>query len=59
MARECLPIYGSRGMAPRPRWRPRPLIEIGEKSLRREPSAGRSEGTVLIEVWRWRWIGPG
>ncbi len=48
MARECLPLYGSRGIAPRPRWRPRPLIEIGEEnSLRREPSAGRSEGTVL------------
>ena len=45
---------GSRGIAPRPQWRPRPLMEIGEKSLRREPSAGRSEGGVATEVWRWR-----
>jgi hypothetical protein len=34
----------------------RPLIEIGEKSLRREPSAGRSEGKVVSEIWRCSWI---
>src|SRR3712207_4168549 len=50
---------GSRGIATRPRWRPRPLIEIGEKSLCREPSAGHSEGGVAAEVWRWRWTEPG
>jgi hypothetical protein len=50
---------GSRGIAPRPRWRPRPLIEIGEKSLCREPSVGRSEGRVEGEVWRWSWIESG
>ena len=50
---------GSRGIAPRTRWRPRPLIEIGEKSLRREPSAGCSEGRVQGEVWRWSWIESG
>src|SRR5215217_8013062 len=50
MARERLPLDGSRGIAPRPRWRLRPLIEIGEeKSLRREPSAGRSKGGVVNE----------
>jgi hypothetical protein len=30
MAREGLPFEGSRGMAPRPRWRPRSLIEISD-----------------------------
>src|SRR5215211_4015496 len=30
MAREGLPFDGSRGMAPRPRWRPRSLIEISD-----------------------------
>ena len=51
--------HGSRGLAPRSRWRPRPLIEISEKALRREPSAGRSEGRVVTEVWRCQWIEPG
>jgi len=44
--RELLAIGdGCRRIAPRPLWRLRPLIEIGEEdSLRREPSAGHSEG---------------
>jgi hypothetical protein len=42
-----LAYHGSRGIAPRPLWGLRPLIEIGEeKSLRRELSAGFSEGKV-------------
>ena len=49
MAREGLPFDGSRGMAPRPPWRPRSLIEISEKSLRREPSAGCSKGREIGE----------
>lgn len=45
MAFMRLPIHGSGGIAPRPRGTARPLIEIGdEESLRREPTAGRSEG---------------
>jgi hypothetical protein len=32
---------GLKGIAPRSLWRPRPLIEIGEYSLHKEPSAGR------------------
>src|SRR3712207_4880505 len=59
LANACRWRDGSRGIAPRSRWRPRPLIEIGEKSLRREPSVGRSEGRVVTEVWRWQWIEPG
>jgi hypothetical protein len=41
-------------------WIPRPLIEIGEEmSLRREPSAGYSEGKPVSEERRWSWTKSG
>jgi hypothetical protein len=41
---------GCRRIAPRSSWRPRPLIEIGEKFAKsREPSAGFSEGQCKPE----------
>ncbi len=47
MAFNILLPDGFGGFAPRPLGTPRPLIEIGEleRSLRREPTAGSSEGT--------------
>jgi hypothetical protein len=35
---------------------PTAKLEIGEKSLRKELSAGRSERRVEGDVWRWSWI---
>ncbi len=53
MALWTLPYDGLMRIAPRSLWRLRPLIEIGEVkdfSLRREPSAGSSEGGLLIVI---------
>jgi hypothetical protein len=38
---------------------PTAKLETGEKSLRKEPSAGRSELRVEGEVWRYSWIESG
>jgi hypothetical protein len=53
MAFNILPPDGFGGFAPRPLGTPRPLIEIGEeRSLRREPTAGSSEGSSEPETQR-------
>ena len=48
MALLTLPSDGLKGIAPRSLWRPRPLIEIGDESLHKEPSARSSTGELSL-----------
>jgi hypothetical protein len=49
----------SRNSPSAPMETPTAKLEIGEKSLRRELSAGCSEGRVVNEGWGWSWTEPG